>query len=208
MIRTVIFDLGGVVMTLNPGEAMRRFKQLGLENAEEILDVYTQGGIFGQLEDGSLSSEDYIEELGKIVGRKLSWEEVKNCWTGYVEEVPERNLQLINNLRDNGYRVILLSNTNAFMQEWAESGEFDGKGHGIQTYFDAMYRSYEVKYMKPDERFFRHVLLAEDLLPEEALFVDDGPRNVAAASELGIQTFCPKNGEDWTEELLSILKSR
>lgn len=56
MIRTVIFDLGGVVMTLNPGEAMRRFKQLGLENAEEILDVYTQGGIFGQLEDGSLSS--------------------------------------------------------------------------------------------------------------------------------------------------------
>ena len=39
----------------------------------------------------------------------------------------------------------------------------------------------------------------------ETLFVDDGPRNVAAASELGMHTFCPKNGEDWTSEIYEYL---
>ena len=60
--------------------------------------------------------------------------------------------------------------------------------------------------MKPDESFFRYVLSKERVLPEETLFVDDGPRNVAAASELGIHTFCPQNGADWTKEIFEYLK--
>ncbi len=43
-------------------------------------------------------------------------------------------------------------------------------------------------------------------MPEDALFVDDGPRNCAAASELGIRTYCPENGADWTEEIYKYLK--
>ena len=31
--------------------------------------------------------------------------------------------------------------------------------------------------------------------------MDDGPGNVAAASELGIATYCPVNGKDWTKEI-------
>ena len=41
----------------------------------------------------------------------------------------------------------------------------------------------------------------EKIIPNETLFVDDGPRNVAAASQLGMHTFCPQNGADWTEEI-------
>ena len=40
------------------------------------------------------------------------------------------------------------------------------KGHPIGDYFDAMYRSYEVKYMKPDENFFRYVLSQEKIKPD------------------------------------------
>ena len=78
--------------------------------------------------------------------------------------------------------------------------------HAIVEHFDALYRSYEVKLMKPDDRFFRYVLTQEKILPEDALFVDDGPRNCAAASELGIRTYCPQNGADWTEEIYKFLK--
>ena len=42
------------------------------------------------------------------------------------------------------------------------------------------------KMMKPDEAIFRHVLMNERMLPDETLFIDDGPRNCAAASQLGI----------------------
>jgi putative hydrolase of the HAD superfamily len=92
------------------------------------------------------------------------------------------------------------------MMDWAESEEFDGKGNPIQHYFDALYMSYRVKAMKPSEQFFRHVIEQEQINPEETLFVDDGPRNVAVAESLGIHTFCPKNGEDWTDEIYDYLK--
>lgn len=206
MIKDIIFDLGGVVMTIDEDEAKKRFKNLGLTNCDEYMNPYTQNGIFGDLEEGKITPQQFTDELGRIIGKKLSWDDVKSCWLGYRKEVPERNLRLLCDLRKKGYRIVLLSNTNAFMQEWAESGDFDGKGHGIQDYFDAMYRSYEVKMMKPDETFFRYVLSHEQMLPSEVLFIDDGPRNVAAASELGIQTFCPKNGEDWTGRIYDYLK--
>ena len=59
--------------------------------------------------------------------------------------------------------------------------------------------------MKPAPDFFRQVLDNENILPEETLFVDDGPRNVEAAGKLGFMTMCPDNGSDWTGELRSLL---
>lgn len=206
MIKTVIFDMGGVIITLNHDEAVRRFSALGLQKADEVLNPYCQAGIFGDLEEGKLSLEEYQEALEKMVGRKLSFEEVRHCWLGYAADVPANKLAALRKLKEEGYRVILLSNTNPYMSSWTDSTEFSGDGHAIGEYFDALYRSYEVKLMKPDDRFFRYVLTQEKILPEDALFVDDGPRNCAAASELGIRTYCPQNGADWTEEIYKFLK--
>ena len=206
MIKTVIFDMGGVVITLDSEEAMRRFSALGLTDFAERMNPYTQKGIFGELEEGKLSEEEYRQKLSEVCGRSLTFDEVKHCWMGYMKEVPANKLATILDLKKKGYRVILLSNTNPYVSTWTDSEDFSGDGHSINEYFDALYRSFEVKYMKPDDRFFRYVLSQEKLLPEEALFVDDGPRNCAAASELGIRTFCPENGADWTEEIYDYLK--
>lgn len=206
MIKTVIFDMGGVIITISHDEALRRFKALGVENAEEILDPYCQSGVFGDLEEGKVTADEYQEALEKMVGRKLTFEEIRDCWLGYAEDVPANKLATLQKLRKEGYRVVLLSNTNPYMTSWTDSADFSGDGHPIADYFDALYRSYEVKFMKPDENFFRYVLSQEKILPEDALFVDDGPRNCAAASELGIRTYCPENGADWTEEIYQYLK--
>lgn len=206
MIKTVIFDMGGVIITLDSDEAMRRFAALGMEDFVEQMNPYTQSGIFGDLEEGKLSEEEYRNRLSEICGRTLSYEEIQHCWMGYMKEVPSRNLALLRKLKQEGYRIVLLSNTNLYIAQWTDSENWDGEHHSIQDYFDAVYRSFEVKYMKPNENFFRHVLQQEKLLPENALFVDDGPRNCAAASELGICTFCPQNGADWTEDIYKYLK--
>jgi len=60
--------------------------------------------------------------------------------------------------------------------------------------------------MKPDEEIFKSLLTTEKITPSEVLFVDDGPRNVAVASELGMRTFCPENGADWTKQIYEYLK--
>lgn len=198
MIKNLIFDLGGVIMTIDQGEALRRFKELGLADAERQLDPYTQSGKFGDVEEGKITAEEFRVELSRLVGRELSFDDCKYGWLGYRKEVPQRNLDALRRLRGDGYRLILLSNTNPFMMSWALTKDFDGGNSSLEDYFDALYLSYRFGVMKPDPKFFQTVLDSEHILPEETLFVDDGPRNVEAACKLGINTMCPKNGEDWT----------
>jgi putative hydrolase of the HAD superfamily len=206
MIKNLIFDLGGVIITLAPEEALRRFKSLGLENAEEQMDIYTQTGIFGQLEEGKISAETFREELSRQVGREVTYDECRHAWLGYVKEVPQRNLDVLQRLRSEGYRLILLSNTNPFMMSWVRSPEFDGHGHSIDYYMDACYLSYQLGVMKPSTQFFHEVLMAEKIMASESLFLDDGARNVATASQMGMRTFCPENGADWTSKIYEYLK--
>ncbi|WP_302433545.1 HAD family hydrolase [Xylanibacter rarus] len=205
VIKNIVFDLGGVIMTLDPAEALRRFKALGLSDAERYLDAYTQSGIFGNLEEGKITAEDFRSKLSSLTGHELTFDECKHAWLGYRKDVPQRNLDLLKELRAKDYRLILLSNTNPFMMDWALSSEFDGKGSSLNDYFDALYLSYRLGIMKPAPDFFRQVLDNENILPEETLFVDDGPRNVEAAGKLGFMTMCPDNGSDWTGELRSLL---
>ncbi|MBO5548155.1 MAG: HAD family phosphatase [Prevotella sp.] len=206
MIKTIIFDLGGVVITLAQQQAVERFKALGLEDAEQRLDSYTQSGIFGDLEHGLISDEDFRRELSVLLGHEVTHEECAYAWQGYALEVPQRNLDALQRLREEGYRILLLSNTNPYMMEWVESEAFDGNGHPVSYYFDHCYLSYQMKLMKPSEEIFREVLHQERLIASECLFVDDGPRNVAAASRLGLRTMQPENGGDWTTEIYDYLK--
>ena len=204
-IRTIIFDLGGVVITLDPQQAVDRFKALGLTDAKKRLDSYTQSGIFGDLEHGLITAEDFRRELSILVGHEVTHEECAFAWQGYAKEVPQRNLDALDRLRKEGYRVLLLSNTNPYMMEWAESPAFDGNGHPVSYYFDRCYLSYQMKLMKPSEDIFHAVLRNEKTFASECLFVDDGARNVATASQLGMRTFCPENGEDWTAKISDFL---
>ena len=208
MIRNIIFDLGGVVVTLNPQQAADRFEELGVQDAARHLNSYTQQGIFGDLECGLITDEEFRQALSRMVGHEVTHEQCAYAWQGYAMEVPRRNLDALLQLRREGYRLILLSNTNPYMMEWVASDRFDGYGHAVDYYFDALYLSYRMKVMKPSEEIFLRMMQSEKILPQECLFLDDGERNVAAASRLGIHTFCPENGEDWTTELNRILSQQ
>ena len=205
MIRNIIFDLGGVVVTLAPEQAAERFEALGVQNAAERLNSYTQQGIFGELENGLITDEEFRQELIRMVGHDVTHDQCAYAWQGYAKEVPSRNLDALIRLRQMGYRLILLSNTNPYMMEWVGSDAFDGRGHSVSHYFDALYLSYQMKLMKPSEEIFRRMLMSEQMLPSECLFIDDGARNVAAASQIGMHTLCPENGADWTATLFEFL---
>ena len=206
-IKNIAFDLGGVVLALSYEQAVRRFEELGLSDARQRLDAFEQKDIFGDLESGRISAEDFRRELSLLIGRDVSMDDCYTAWHGYVEYVPKRNLEAIRSLRARGYKVCLLSNTNPFMMQWANQ-DFDGEGHPIGSYFDAMYLSYECKVMKPNREIFEIMLKGQQALPEETLFVDDGQKNVQAAAALGMHTLCPQNNEDWIAPLEAILLSQ
>lgn len=191
-IKNIVFDLGGVIMTIDQQQAVSRFSEIGLKEVEKHLDSYTQKGIFGDLEEGKINADEFRIELGKMIDKELTYKDCEYAWRGYCKELPQRNLDILIKLKKEGYKLILLSNTNPFIMNWGLSDNFDGAGHSLNYYFDSLYLSYKNKMMKPNENFFNKMLVTEKIIPNETLFVDDGPRNVAAASKLEINTFCPK----------------
>ena len=207
MIRNIVFDLGGVIMTICQEEAIKRFKSIGLKNVENYLNPYTQTDIFGDIEEGKISAEQFREKLSELIGKEVTYEECKFAWLGYRQDVPLRNLDILRKLKVQGYKLILLSNTNPFMMSWGLSGEFDGNGNSLESYFDSLYLSYKLGVMKPNKKIFQYIIDNEKIQPSESLFIDDGERNINTARLLGFKTLCPINGEDWTKELIELLKN-
>lgn len=194
-------------MTICQDEAIKRFKSIGLKNVENYLNPYTQTDIFGDIEEGKISAEQFREKLSELIGKEVTYEECKFAWLGYRKDVPLRNLDILRKLKVQGYKLILLSNTNPFMMSWGLSGEFDGNGNSLESYFDSLYLSYKLGVMKPNKKIFQYIIDNEKIQPSESLFIDDGERNINAARLLGFKTLCPINGEDWTKELIELLKN-
>ena len=201
----VVFDLGGVVFRIDKSVAIKRFKEIGVTSVEEFLDDYAQKGIFGELEAGTLTAEQYRDQLSQVTGKQLTLDELEYAWTGYAVELYQRNFDALLRLRQEGYPVALLSNTNPFMMRWTRSNEFDGSGHGLDHYFDRLYLSYEMRMMKPSPEIFKAMIEGEQTRPENILFIDDSARNCEAAATLGIRTLNPDNGGDWRGDVFHLL---
>lgn len=198
MIKSIIFDMGGVVFDLSHELAVTRFKELGVADAHVWLNASHQEGIFGQLEGGLITCEEFRTELSKMIGKELTHEQCGYAWKGFIKDVPMRNLDKLAQLRERGYKTFLLSNTNPYVTAWAHSPEFSGDGRSIDHFFDATYFSCDLKLMKPSAEIFRKVLDTENLVPEETLFVDDSQRNADAGQALGMRVMVPLNNADWT----------
>ena len=196
-IKNIVFDLGGVLITLDREEAVNRFKEMGLGNVAELLSAYHQKGIFLELEEGKLSQEEFYEAVRKEAGRFISNETINYGWMGFMKEVPEYKLTLLEELREKGYRLYLLSNTNPVIMSWAFSSAFSPQGKSIDYYFDRLYLSYQIGYTKPHPEIFRFMFNDSGMLPSESLFIDDGAANVEMGEKLGMKTYLAANGEDF-----------
>lgn len=206
MIKNLLFDFGGVVIPLSPETAMGRFEALGIKDARQRLGAYGQQGIFRQAEDGSITAEEFQRALGRLAQEQgydfgdrepmFTFEQCRWAWTGYAKYVDKNRLQNLLKLKEE-YQVILLSNTNPFMMDWADSTEFSGDGHPIGYYFHKTYYSYQLKDYKPSNTIFQKVLDDADIRAEETLFLDDGLHNVEAARRVGLHALLVPNNQDW-----------
>ena len=216
MIKNLLFDFGGVVIPLSPETAMERFEALGIKDARQRLGAYGQQGIFRQVEDGSLDAEGFQRALGRLAQEQgccfgdsepiFTFEQCRWAWTGYAKYVDRVRLNNLLCLKET-YQVILLSNTNPFMMDWADSAEFSGDGHGIGYYFHKTYYSYKLKDYKPSFTIFQKVLDDAGIRADETLFLDDGLRNVESARRVGLHTLLVPDNQDWMSLLLAELKT-
>ena len=215
MVKNIIFDFGGVVIHLQPEEAMRRFETLGITDARQQMNIFGQTGIFGQVEKGEITTDEFCRLLaleaqqkgGKFVGvdnPSYSYEEARWAWMGYVKAVPRKNLDALLRLQQH-YRLYLLSNLNPFLQQWAESDAFSGDGHGLRHYIPYLYYSFQLRDYKPAPSMFYRMMDAAGLRAEECVFVDDSPRNIEGCQAVGMRGLLVGKDEDWIGPLEELL---
>lgn len=192
-----MFDLGGVVINLDRKKCMDSFRQLGLDNLEELIGTSAQKGLFLQLEKGMISASEFRHGLREMAGKALTDKQIDAAWNSMLVDIPRYKLDALLALRER-YMVYLLSNTNVIHWDWMCANAFSYKGFGVRNYFEEVYLSFKMKLVKPDTKIFEALLEQSGIIPKETLFLDDSKANCEAAAALGISTYLCKPGENWT----------
>ena len=92
------------------------------------------------------------------------------------------SISLLPEIKAAGHKLYYLSN----MQN--EIRDYLLVNHDYLKLFDGGVFSCDVKYIKPAPEIYRILINKYDLIPEECLFFDDMPENVAAAEKEGIKS--------------------
>jgi len=195
-IKNILFDFGGVIVSLNKQAALDRFSGIGFPNIEEYLGEFRQKGIFLEYEEGKIDAENFYKEFCRLAGNEnIKPEDIDSGWLAFLAGIPEYKLELLKELRKK-YNVYLLSNTNPSIMGWALSNDFSPEGLPISAFFDKCYLSYEIGYAKPDPEIYHYILEDSGMNPAETLFLDDGKANIEMGDKLGFQTYLTDQEED------------
>ena len=195
-IKNIIFDFGGVIVDVSREQAVSRFNEIGFDRADEMLNAYKQEGIFLELEKGTLSREDFYNEVRALSGKNITDAQIDYGWFGFFLPLVQGRIDFLLELRKK-YKLYLLSNTNPIIMGWACSPQFTPAGKPLNDYFDKLYLSYKMGVIKPDLEIFEKVIADAKINPAETLFIDDGKANVDAGAQVGFKTYQPKEGEDY-----------
>ena len=202
--KVLIFDLGGVVIDLFVDRTFAAMVSLGVP-AEMLTEQmclmnttmmkYDRGDIttdemFGYIK--SFVPADVRERLGAALD-----DEVQRVWNMMLGDIPKEKLQRLNALREAGYRVVMLSNTNSGHWPRIEQLFSEACAQLPSDCFDALYLSYLMHHRKPEPEIFLSLLESEGVSATDCLFFDDSAENCAAARALGIDAVLVERNASW-----------
>lgn len=186
MIKTILLDLGGVIVKLDRARCVESFRKIGYENFGSVLDNYLQRGFFLDFEKGSISGQEFRDIIRRNIKNNVTDKEIDNSMGDFLSEISQEKFNSLKELRKR-FKLSLLSNTNTIaIMRIREL--FRLSGAEFEDYFDNIYLSYQMGKVKPDPEIFSEVLAREGAEASETLFCDDSPANIISASSLGIKT--------------------
>ena len=197
--RTIVFDLGGVLIDYSLERSIEAFRRIGYGQIETLIDPYRQSGVLLQLEKGEVGPEALYDEISRSVGRPVDPKAIDAALCGFLLDIPDYKLDMLLDLRRRGFRLFMLSNTNTIMMTYMKNGVFRKQGLTIDAYFDRLFLSYRMKLVKPYPEIYRKMIDESGILPAESLFIDDSEANIRTAASLGFNTYLAAQHEDFRD---------
>ena len=103
-----------------------------------------------------------------------------------ILDFPKERLALLDHLKSK-YRIFLLSNTNDIHLQAVNRSLANVTDRKLESYFEKVYLSHEVKLRKPHREIFEMVCNEQNLEPTSTLFIDDTIGHVNGANSIGLQ---------------------
>ncbi|MDR0940093.1 MAG: HAD family phosphatase [Mediterranea sp.] len=196
-IKNLLIDFGSVLVNLDHDRCAANFRRLGLEDMGPLLDTERPDSLLPRYEKGLVSSAEFRDAIRQQIGKKVTDRQIDTAWNSFLTDLPKQRLDLLMRLRKR-YVVYLLSNTNEIHWQWACDHLFTYRTFTEEDYFEKSYLSFQMGMMKPDTDIFKAVMLDAGITAGETFFIDDSPLNCQAAQSLGMATYTPMPGEDWS----------
>lgn len=192
-IKNIIFDLGGVLLDIDYNRTRLAFEALGIKDFDQLYSQASANHLFQRLEMGTIEVPDFFNELNQCTGLSLTDEEIINAWNAMLLDFRESSLQYLIPLKQKA-QLLLLSNTNIIHKQ-AFDLIYSKRNSDIsfEDHFHHCIFSYETGTRKPDANCYRWTLAKAHLRPEETIFIDDSPQNVAGANAVGIKGMLLEN---------------
>ena len=183
VIKTIFFDIGGVYVKGNLASIIKKTsKQLNKDAAgiEKILREFSE-----DLCNGKMSQEDYFSDISGKLGMDI--ETIKKLWAcDEMLSIDYEVQKIILELKEKGYTVGTITDIGPFhLGIHMEKGTY--------SIFDFAIDSVNAKFTKLNKEIYLQALSKTDALPDECVMIDDLPRKLIAARELGIHTIVFEN---------------
>jgi 2-haloacid dehalogenase len=174
----VVFDLGGVLIDWDPRHLYRQLFD-DPDEMESFLAGVTTVEWNGHQDAGRPWAEAIELLIDEHPERRELIEAFHRRWPEMLAGEIPGTVDVLADLRAAGVRLLALSNWSAEMFPVALE-RFD-----FLAWFEGIVISGEVGVNKPDRRIFEHLTQQFGVEPESAVFVDDSPANIGAATDLG-----------------------
>jgi putative hydrolase of the HAD superfamily len=194
MIKTILFDLGNVIIPFDFKRAYARMAGLCGCKAEEVPARIRTTGLVMPFEKGEIEAEPFVRELSAALKLEIGYEEFCDWWSCVFLPEPLVSEALLEDL-GRRHRLLALSNTNpihfAMLKE----------GYPLLRHFDDYVLSYEVGAAKPEPKIYREAIARSQCGPEECFFTDDLAVNIEAARAHGMDAVQFFSAEQLESEL-------
>lgn len=191
MIKTVVFDLGGIFFLGEDWSLIASNKYgISFDKVKNAIKEYNKCAVSAE------KSEQFWIGFQKKLGINDDWKNIRNFLIGSIS-ISKETAELIKKLKGK-YEVLFLSNSHIdFTPELEKKFSFKKEFHGGLL-------SHEHPFYKPDKKFYLELLSRTSSKPEEIVFIDDVENNLKPASELGMNVILFKNIEQLKEELMKL----
>jgi len=194
-IKAIIFDMGGVIVDLDIEDCKRAFKEyLGYYRIDELIDPCHQKGIYGDLEEGKISGDEFRRIVLQDSDPGALAENVDKAMWHILTGISPYKVEMLKRLSES-YDLYLLSNNNPVCLPRAKA-IFEDAGIPLEKIFRKCFYSFEMKALKPSETFYKAVVREIGIPAEQMFFIDDSQKNVDGAIAAGLPAVYYEPGTD------------